>query len=178
MVSSACGALVSHRGVLVSVFYLSRHGPCEKHETITTEIVKKHNNIVMNMQPRRISNGAKKILFIEDESLLQKTVSVALEQEGFEIISALDGEIGLRLAKEKNPDLVLLDLILPKMDGFEVLKALKSNPEYSHIPVVVLTNLESNIDVEHALSLGAKSYLIKANYALPQIIEKIKEFLR
>lgn len=119
----------------------------------------------------------KKILFIEDESALQKTVSAAFEQEGIEIISAVDGEIGLRLAQEKNPDLILLDLILPKMDGFEVLKALKSDPAYSHIPIVVLTNLESNADVERALSLGAKSYLVKANYALPQMVEKIKEFL-
>lgn len=119
----------------------------------------------------------KNILFIEDESTLQKTVSAALEQEGIGVISALDGEIGLRLAREKNPDLILLDLILPKMDGFEVLKALKSDPAYSHIPVIVLTNLESNDDIERALSLGARSYLIKANYALPQIVEKIKTFL-
>ena len=91
----------------------------------------------MNTQPQKISNGVKKILFIEDESALQKTVSAALEQENIEVISALDGEIGLRLAKEKKPDLVLLDLILPKMDGFEVLQALKSDPTYSHIRVVV-----------------------------------------
>lgn len=119
----------------------------------------------------------KNILFIEDESTLQKTVSAALEQEDIGVISALDGEIGLRLAREKNPDLILLDLILPKMDGFEVLKALKSDPAYSHIPVIVLTNLESNSDIERALSLGARSYLVKANYALPQMVEKIKAFL-
>lgn len=119
----------------------------------------------------------KNILFIEDESTLQKTVSAALGQEGIGVISALDGEIGLRLAREKTPDLILLDLILPKMDGFEVLKALKSDPAYSHIPVIVLTNLESSADIERALSLGARSYLVKANYALPQMVEKIKAFL-
>jgi CheY-like chemotaxis protein len=119
----------------------------------------------------------KKILFIEDESSLQKTFSDILGPEGYEIISALDGEIGLRLAKTKNPDLILLDLILPKVHGFEVLKELKTDPKTKEIPVIVLTNLEEMGDVEKALELGATTYLVKVQYTLEEVVEKIKKII-
>jgi len=119
----------------------------------------------------------KKILFIEDESSLQKTFSDFLRSEGYEIISALDGETGLRLAKEKNLDLILLDLILPKVHGFEVLKELKTDPKTKEIPIIVLTNLEGMGDVEKALELGATTYLVKAQYTLEEVVEKIKEII-
>lgn len=118
----------------------------------------------------------KKILFIEDESALQKTLGESLRQEGFEIISALDGELGLNLAKTKNPDLILLDLILPKINGFEVLKQLKSLQETKDIPVIVLTNLEGVGEIDKVLELGATTYLVKAQYSLDEMIEKIKDF--
>ena len=120
----------------------------------------------------------KKILFIEDESALQKTFGEILRQEGYEMISALDGETGLRLAKSEKPDLILLDLILPKMHGFEVLKKLKEDKETKDIPVIVLTNLEKIEDVDKALELGATTYLVKAQYSLEEIVEKIKNALR
>jgi len=119
----------------------------------------------------------KTILFVEDESTLQKTFGEILKQEGYEMISALDGEIGLRLAKIKNPDLILLDLILPKVHGFEVLKKLKEDKETKDIPVIVLTNLEGIGNVEKAIELGATTYLVKANYSLEEVIEKIKKAL-
>lgn len=117
----------------------------------------------------------KKILFIEDESAIQKTFGEILQQEGYEMISALDGEIGLRLAKMKKPDLILLDLILPKMNGFEVLKKLKEEEGTKNIPVIVLTNLEGMEDIDKALELGAKTYLVKAQYSLDEILEKVKK---
>ncbi len=120
----------------------------------------------------------KTILFIEDESVLQKTFRDVLEKEGYKIITALDGEIGLRLVKEKKPNLVLLDLVLPKMDGFEVLKELKENKETKDIPVIILTNLEKSEDVDKALELGATTYLVKANYELKEVVEKVKKTLR
>ena len=124
---------------------------------------------------------SKKILFIEDESALQKTFGEILKQEGYEMISAIDGEIGLRLANPpaggKKPDLILLDLILPKMHGFEVLKKLKEDKETKDIPVIVLTNLEKIEDVDKALELGATTYLVKAKYSLEEIVEKIKKAL-
>ncbi|OHA67216.1 MAG: hypothetical protein A3C82_00945 [Candidatus Wildermuthbacteria bacterium RIFCSPHIGHO2_02_FULL_47_12] len=119
----------------------------------------------------------KTVLLIEDESALQKTIGDALGQEGFSVLSALDGEAGLRLAKDKLPDVILLDLILPKANGFDVLRTLKGHEETKHIPVVVLTNLESMEDVQKALDLGAMSYLVKANYKLEEVIEKVRQAL-
>ncbi len=116
-----------------------------------------------------------KILLVEDEPTLQKTLSLALSQEGFEVKNALDGEVGLTMASEEKPALILLDLILPKMDGFEVLTELKKRDATKEIPVIVLTNLESVQDIEKALSLGATTYLVKANYDLKDVIAKVKE---
>lgn len=120
----------------------------------------------------------KKILFIEDESALQKTFGEVLSQEGYKMISALDGETGLSLAKTKNPDLILLDLVLPKAHGFDVLKNLKEDKETSAIPVIVLTNLEGIKDIDKAIELGATTYLVKAQYSLEEVVEKIKKALK
>lgn len=117
----------------------------------------------------------KKILIIEDESSLQKSLGESLTQEGYKIIAALNGEIGLKMAAKEKPDLVLLDLILPKINGFDVLKTLKNNPETKSIPVIVLTNLEDMRDIERVLELGATTYLVKANYSLEEITDKIKQ---
>lgn len=119
----------------------------------------------------------KKILFIEDEAALQRAATQVLVEQGYQVLSALDGEIGLRLAKEELPDLILLDLILPKKDGFSVLKELKQDPSTQHIPVAILTNLEGHEDVEQALELGATTYLVKTNYKLEEVVEKIKSLL-
>ena len=119
----------------------------------------------------------KKILFIEDEPTIQKAISRFLEKEGYEIKNALDGEIGIEIAKKMKPDLILLDLILPKKNGFEVLKELKKEESTKNIPVIALTNLEESDNIERVLSLGATAYLIKANYKLEEIVEKIKQIL-
>jgi len=119
----------------------------------------------------------KKILFIEDGVALQKTLGDVLRKENYEVISALNGEIGLRMALSQKPDLVLLDLILPKMDGFEVLKKLREDPETKEIPIIVLTNLQRMEDVDKALELGATAYLIKTQYKLKEVIEKVKKVL-
>lgn len=119
----------------------------------------------------------KTILFIEDESTLQKTFGDILTQDKYKMISALDGKIGLRLAKSEKPDLILLDLVLPSMHGFEVLKKLKQDPETKEIPVIILTNLEKMEDVEEAIKLGAKTYLVKTQYRIEEIMEKVKKAL-
>jgi len=120
----------------------------------------------------------KTILFIEDESALQKTFGEILKQEGYEMIPALDGEVGLRLAKDKKPDLILLDLILPRIHGFDVLKKLKEDKETKEIPIIILTNLEGISDVDKAIELGATTYLVKAQYTLEEVVEKIKKALK
>ena len=119
----------------------------------------------------------KKILFIEDAPDFQKEVGEALKLEEFEILAALDGEAGLELIKKEKPDLILLDLILPKKDGFAVLKEMKEDESLKDIPVIVLTNLEGMGDVEKAMSLGATTYLVKANYELDDVVTKIKKTL-
>lgn len=120
----------------------------------------------------------KKILIIEDEATLQKAMTDYLTMENFDILSALDGEKGLELARTSNPDLILLDIILPKKDGYEVLEELKKDDKTKNIPVVLLTNLESPEDIEKAFAKGASTYLIKSDYKLEDIAKKIKEMLK
>lgn len=120
----------------------------------------------------------KRILIIEDETTLQRALSEFLTTEGFEVLNASDGEEGLDMAKTKNPDLVLLDIILPKKDGYEVLSEIKKDERTDHIPVVLLTNLEAAEDVERAFNAGATTYLVKSNYKLEEVVKKIKEILK
>ena len=120
----------------------------------------------------------KKILLIEDEVALSKTLKEYLSREKFEILSAFDGETGLAMAKEKLPDLVLLDIILPRKDGYTVLDELRSEEKTKNIPVIILTNMESSDDVRRALERGVTTYLIKSNYKLEDILGKVKEALR
>ena len=120
-------------------------------------------------------DNKKKILVIEDEATLQKALNDILSQEGYDVLSALDGVSGLDLALKENPDLILLDIILPKLDGFEVLKKLKE--ENSQIPIIILTNLSDINDIQKALDLGATTYLVKADFHLDDVLKKIKETL-
>ena len=117
----------------------------------------------------------KKILFIEDEAILQKTLGDALSKKGYKIVNALDGEIGLRLAKSEKPNLILLDLILPKIHGLDVLENLKADEKTKDIPVIILTNNESAEGVDRAIELGANTYLVKTHYSLDEVVEKIKK---
>jgi two-component system, OmpR family, alkaline phosphatase synthesis response regulator PhoP len=120
----------------------------------------------------------KKILIVEDDNILQKALQEFLAGEGFDIFSALDGEEGVTMVKTKNPDLVLLDIILPRKDGYEVLAEIKADEATKKIPVILLTNLGSLNDVEKALELGATTYLIKADYKLEEVAKKVKEVLK
>ena len=119
----------------------------------------------------------KKILFIEDEAVLQKAFGDFLKKEGYEIVSALDGERGLKLAKTSRPNLILLDIIMPKMNGLDVLSQLKADSKTKDIPVIILTNLEGTNEVEKALEAGATTYLVKASYTLEEVLTKIKKEL-
>ena len=119
-----------------------------------------------------------KILIVEDEAALQRAMMEFLIAEGFEIVSALDGEQGVAMAKKEKPDLVLLDIILPRKDGYEVLEEIKSDPETKNIPVILLTNLESPEDIQKAFDKGASTYLVKSDYKLEEVVCKIKEVLK
>jgi DNA-binding response OmpR family regulator len=120
----------------------------------------------------------KKILVVEDETILLKALNISLLQSGYEVFSAEDGEAGLKLAKDKKPDLILLDIMLPKKDGFEVLKDLKKTSSTKSIPVIILSNLGQDTDIKKGLGLGAKDYLIKADIGIESIEKRIKKFLK
>lgn len=118
----------------------------------------------------------KKILIIEDEAMMRKSLEEIFADEGFEVVSAMDGEKGYELIKSNGFDTVLLDIILPRLNGFEVLKKIKEE-KISHAPIVLLTNLGETKDVQRALDLGATNYLVKADYQLKDIIDKVKEII-
>ena len=121
--------------------------------------------------------GAVRILLAEDDRILRKAGEVSLKKKGYEVIAAVDGEDALAKARDHKPDLVLLDVMMPKMNGFEVLDALKGDPGIRHIPVIMLTNLETPDDIRRAADAGAHSYLVKSNMNLDELSARIKEAL-
>ncbi len=122
-----------------------------------------------------MNNNGRRVLLAEDDRFLRKAAESQLRRHGFTVLTAMDGEEALRLALAEIPDLILLDLIMPKMQGFEVLKALKQNPQTSPIPVIVLSNLGQDGDVKAAREYGALDYLIKANLALETLVRRVEE---
>ena len=117
----------------------------------------------------------KLILLVEDDEFLAELYATKLNLEDFEVALATDGEKGLKIIKEKKPDLVLLDIILPKLDGFEILKIMKADKKLKTIPVILLTNLSQKDEVKRGLSLGADDYLIKAHFMPSEVVKKIKQ---
>lgn len=120
----------------------------------------------------------KNILVVEDDKFLRELITRKLEEEGFSPEGAVDGEEGARKAREKKPDLILLDLILPGIDGFEVLRRIKGAKETSSIPVIILSNLGQREEIDKGMKLGASDYLVKAHFTPGEIIEKIKNILQ
>ncbi len=120
----------------------------------------------------------KKILIIEDNFFVRDLYDRELAREGFDVSTAEDGAEGLLKVIEEKPALVLLDIMLPKMSGLDVLKKIKEKEEVKDIPVVLLTNLGQDNVIREGFSLGAIGYLIKAAYTPTQIIEEVKKFLR
>lgn len=121
---------------------------------------------------------AKSIIIVEDDKFLRELIAQKLAKEGYEILTAIDGEEGITQIREKKPDLVLLDLILPGIDGFEVLSRMKADPNLSKIPVVILSNLGQREEVERGIKLGAIDYMIKAHFTPREIIDKVNTVLK
>lgn len=121
---------------------------------------------------------AHRILLVEDDPFLLDMYSTKFKEAGFDVVIAQDGEMGLVRAKEIIPELILLDVVLPKKDGFEVLKVLKSSFETVGIPVIMLTNLGLDSDVKRGLELGAQNYIIKAHFTPTEVVAKVKEILK
>ncbi len=115
-----------------------------------------------------------KLLIVEDEIDLAKVLEEKFQNEGFEVKLVFDGEAVLPQIKNFNPDIVLLDILLPKKDGFMVLQELKADPALKNIPVIILSNLGEDEEIKKAFSLGAKDYFVKVRHPIKEIVEKVK----
>ena len=117
------------------------------------------------------------ILIVEDDVFLADLYKTKFTLEGFNVAVAYDGEKGLSMANKKMPNVILLDLVLPKMSGFSVLEGLKKDKKTADIPVILLTNLSQKSDIDKGLKLGAKDYLIKAHFMPSEVVDKIKKLV-
>lgn len=122
-------------------------------------------------------NKKTKILIIEDDSYISDMYRIKLENSGYEVIIAGDGIEGFKALEKQKPNVVLLDIVMPKIDGFNVLKMIKNDSNYKDIPVILLTNLGQEENVKRGFELGAVSYIIKAHFTPSEVVEKIKSVL-
>lgn len=129
------------------------------------------------MSEGKNKNGTK-VLLVEDDEFLRDICRRKLELDGFSVSVAVNGKEALQKIKEEVPQVVLLDIVLPDMDGFEVLSNLKNSPLKSKIAVIMLTNLGQKTDIERGLKLGADEYIVKAHFSVSEIIQKIKVVLK
>ena len=118
-----------------------------------------------------------KILIVEDEIVLSKVLKEKFERSGFEVEVAGDGEVAITKAKSFLPDIIVLDLVLPKKNGFVVLEEVKRDAETKLIPIIVVSNLGEDSDIKKALSLGAKDYFVKSQHPINEIVEKVKSVI-
>lgn len=117
-----------------------------------------------------------KILIVEDEKILLNALKVKLEREGYEVTTASDGEAALSSLKESRPDAILLDVVLPKKTGLEILEEMQNDPELGSIPVIIISNSGRPIEIEQVKKLGVKDILVKANFTPQEVIEKLKRW--
>lgn len=119
----------------------------------------------------------KKILLVEDEEIMAELLEKKLSKEGYQVILAKDGEEGLKLIKKEKPDLILLDIIMPKKGGFEVMEELQKDEKLNKIPVIVISNSGQPVELNKAKELGAKDWLIKTQFDPAEVLEKVKKYI-
>lgn len=120
---------------------------------------------------------AKVLLIVEDDPLISRLYEKIFKFEGYEVVTAMNGEDGLVKARQEKPNLVLLDIMMPRMNGMEVLEKLKADPATKTLPVVMLTNLAGEKDAETALAKGAIKYIVKSNYDPKEVADMVKEII-
>jgi DNA-binding response OmpR family regulator len=118
-----------------------------------------------------------KVLIIEDDQFLRDLATQKLRKEQLDVDSAMDGEQGIAIAEAKIPDVILLDILLPGIDGYEVLKHVRANPVFQKTRIAMLSNFGQREDIEKALKAGADQFFVKANYTLDEIVEGVKKML-
>lgn len=117
------------------------------------------------------------VLLVEDDRFLRRAAESMLQRRGFTVRTASDGEEALRVARDTLPDLILLDVIMPKLQGFEVLRLLKEDPGTAHTPVIMLSNLGQDTDMQRALDCGALGYFVKSNLSLEHLARRVEDVL-
>lgn len=117
------------------------------------------------------------ILVVEDDKFLRELLVRKLSGEGFEVKNAIDAEMAFSILAERKPTIILLDLILPGVDGFEILARVKANPKLADVPVIILSNLGQKEDLDKAMALGAKDFMVKANFTLDEIVTKVRSIV-
>jgi DNA-binding response OmpR family regulator len=124
-----------------------------------------------------MADEPKKIMIVEDDRFLSSLMKARLEKEGFAVLQAFDGEEAMQLLKTEIPSLVILDLIMPKVTGFEVLQMISITPQLDKVPVVIVSNLAQDSDIEKARQLGAKEYFVKVKVSIDDLIGRIKSLV-
>ena len=125
-----------------------------------------------------MAGQTKTVLIVEDDVFLMSLLKNRMESAGFSILAAKDGEEAIKILKEIKPDLILLDIILPGKSGFEVLEEMKSDPQISNAPVMIISNLGQDMDIDRGKDLGALEYFVKARSSMDDVIEKVGSFLK
>jgi CheY-like chemotaxis protein len=118
-----------------------------------------------------------KILFVEDDPLINKIYSTRLKADGHEVFTAENGEEGLKAAQEQMPDLIVLDVMMPRMDGFAVLEQLRSREQFKDKPILMYSNLNNEDEIARAKQMGVTEFIVKANLSPMQMVEKIKHYI-
>lgn len=124
-----------------------------------------------------MTDTQKKVMIVEDDEHISKVYEIKLAKEGILSSLARDGEEAVAKITAEKPNVILLDLMIPKKDGFGVLEEIKKNPELANIPVIVLSNLGQQVDQDRAIGLGANEYLVKVDYPIQEVVERVKKYL-
>ncbi|MFA6919121.1 MAG: response regulator [Patescibacteria group bacterium] len=125
-----------------------------------------------------MSDKKRKILLVEDDSMIVEMYKLRFEEEGFEVTVTEKGSEAIELANSLKPDIILLDIILPEVDGFNILQSLKSEEKTKSLPILMLTNLAQESDKEKAISMGANDYLVKSQHTPSDVLQKVKEIIK
>lgn len=128
--------------------------------------------------PMSENNRTALLLIAEDDQFYANLYKTKLEKEGFSVVISTNGSETMKLIEENKPNLIILDIVMPELDGFEVLKQLKEKPDFKNVPVIVLSNLGQQEDIDRALSLGAFRYIVKSNVSIHDMVESVEEALR
>lgn len=123
-------------------------------------------------------NEKAKVMVVEDDVFVMDIYRTKLAQEGYEVFSASDGKEAMEKMKSNKPDLILLDILMPNMNGMEVLQKMKDSEDLKNIPVILLTNLSQQEEISKGINLGANDYLIKSHFTPSEVVEKIKNCLK